>query len=128
PQLRLHDVRVEMAQASRELPLCFRWIGSGEIEVQIRHGWVLMRWGAGPRMDMHSSKRGTFGRLGFTLWEMGGLRPPPSEGNILDGRLVECDHEIIRRDRDRSDDVVVERLQQSQFLLLGTPRDKGNLQ
>src|ERR1700746_2396738 len=30
PQLGLHDVRVEVAQASREFPLRFRWIGLGE--------------------------------------------------------------------------------------------------
>src|SRR5262245_58495593 len=60
PQLRLHDVRVEMAQASRELPLCFRWIGLGEIEVQIRHGWLLIRCGSALRLDMHSSKRQVF--------------------------------------------------------------------
>src|SRR5262249_61627859 len=59
PPLRLHDVRVEMAQASRELPLRFRWIGLGEIEVQIRHGWLLIRCWSAPRLDMHSSKRGT---------------------------------------------------------------------
>src|ERR1700730_3598547 len=43
PRLRLHYVRVEMAQANRELPLRLRWIGFGEIETQIRHGWLLIR-------------------------------------------------------------------------------------
>src|ERR1700720_4469910 len=38
PRLRLHDVRVETAQTNRELPIRLRWIGFGEIEMQIRHG------------------------------------------------------------------------------------------
>jgi hypothetical protein len=42
PRLRLHDVRVETAQTNRELPLGLRWIGFGEIEMQIRHGWPHM--------------------------------------------------------------------------------------
>jgi hypothetical protein len=42
PRLRLHDVRVELAQANRKLPLRLRWIGFGEIEMQIRHGWPHM--------------------------------------------------------------------------------------
>src|SRR5262249_12907966 len=55
PQLRLHDVRVEMAQASRELALRFRWIGLGEIEMQIRHGWLLYDVGAEVGHGIHQS-------------------------------------------------------------------------
>src|ERR1700758_5526079 len=41
PKLRLHHLRVETAQACRELALDLRWISLGKVETQIRHGRVL---------------------------------------------------------------------------------------
>ncbi|QOZ35829.1 hypothetical protein XH92_32480 [Bradyrhizobium sp. CCBAU 53421] len=42
PQLRLHHVRVETTQASREFALGLRRIGFGQVEMQIRHGRILL--------------------------------------------------------------------------------------
>src|SRR5258705_9152855 len=59
---------------------------------------------------------------------MGSLSQTAAERNVLTRGLVERDHEIIRRDAGSRDYAVVQRLQQSQSLLLGTAGNKRNLQ
>src|SRR6266436_6802638 len=59
---------------------------------------------------------------------MGPLSQTAAERNVLTRGLVERDHEIIRRDAGSRDYAIVQRLQQSQSLLLGTAGDKRDLQ
>src|ERR1700730_3968035 len=59
---------------------------------------------------------------------MGPLSQTAAERNVLTGGLVERDHEIIRRDGGSRYHAVVQCLQQSQSLLLGTARNKRDLQ
>src|SRR5882762_3175334 len=59
---------------------------------------------------------------------MGPLSQTAAERNVLTRRLVERDHEIIWRDVGSRDYAVVQCLQQSQSLLLGTAGNKRDLQ
>jgi hypothetical protein len=57
---------------------------------------------------------------------VGTLRQTSAERDVLAGRLVERNQEIIRRDSGGRDDAVVQGLQQRQSLLLGTAGDEGD--
>src|SRR2546425_764573 len=67
-------------------------------------------------------------RLWIRIRDMGTLSQAAAEGNVLARGLVEHDQEIIWRNSGSGDHAVVQGLQQSQSLLLGTAGDKRDLQ
>jgi hypothetical protein len=59
---------------------------------------------------------------------VGALCQAAAERDVLAGRLVERDQEIIRGDSGRRDDPIVQGFQQRQSLLLGTAGNEGDLE
>jgi len=65
-------------------------------------------------------------RYSFRVGNMSALSQPPAKRNVLARDLVECDHQIVRRNPGRCDHTVIQGFQQSQPLLLGTAGYKGD--
>src|SRR6266446_909420 len=81
-----------------------------------------------PIIALSSSMMVSVGSLWILVRDVGTLSQAPAERDVLARSLVERDQEIIWRNSGSRGHAIVQGLQQSQSLLLGTAGDEGDLQ